>query len=458
MKSDFSSYRPQRPLPLFNQNDASRLHDFQPWMHFRLPRVAPQLEILNGDLLGRSDTYGRTSAPAPAPEPSLLPFGVEALAQQRPVNERTRNAANTAARQELLKATPDLQVLRQYSGGGGIGESVNEYYTPREVVRAMYAAYGDLPEQKEPFRVLDLACGIGSILAQAPKDALCVGVELEQTSAAIAQHLLPHATIHHCSAETYLTQSTDPLFDLCCINPPFGPRSAVQDDTSSQHIKHNEHYFLQKAIERVKPGTGMVVALVNLNLAGGESHRLWRHRLSMYGQVLNTIVVPTSAFKAAGAGVTTMILTIRRHDIGVREALGVLTMQQLTRLLDEYEPSHTGFYSGKQVYSRDSQGQFTMHGRYNSYRRLGQSETLNAGRFDQPEYACPLDASDSRLDAIRQHVTERRRTPAPTLSQVLGQISALYGSVFMSEASKAAQTASLLPMASSHASATDGRR
>lgn len=438
-------FRPSQVLPhspLFIQN-VCPAGAFRPWATANT-RVRPAgTPVLNGELLATSKSYGILSQCRPAPAPSLAPMGVEAVGSG---SEARRRAANDAARAELLRASPNPDVLRAYSGGGGIGESINEYYTPGRVVSAMYAAFGT-HLGKEPLRVLDLACGIGNLLAQAPEGSEVVGVELDPTSAAIARLLLPHAAIHNVSAEQYVTQSVDPLFDLCVINPPYGPRTALHHDPESKGIRSNEHYFVQKAVERVKHGSGIVVALVNMNLAGGEAHDLWRHRIAMHGQVLHTVVVPRQAFEMAGAGVTTVILVIRRHDVGVREALGTLTMPQLQRVLGEYEGYESGFYTGKMVYSKDPyRGDYHLSGNHNSHRRLGDDTKLKLGRFDQPEYDCPLVADDKRLEVIRNHVTCQRQPPAPTLAQVLGQIGALFGDAALRAATRASGKASVLPI------------
>lgn len=99
--------------------------------------------ILNGDLLPAGGTYGFTTRALPSPGPRVAPLGVEALDV---VSERVRLAANEAARAQLRLATPDLDVLARYSGGGGIGESVDEFYTPAAVADAMWALTGSLAE------------------------------------------------------------------------------------------------------------------------------------------------------------------------------------------------------------------------------------------------------------------------------------------------------------------------
>lgn len=384
------------------------------------------------------DQYGIHSNPLPAPQPASHPFGVEGLDQITPA---TRQAANQTAQQELKKDNPDLEILRKYSGGGGLGESLNEFYTPPAVVAAMYAAAGSLNQN---LSILDLACGTGSLLAQAPEGSKLVGVELNETSAHIAKKLLPHAAIHQLSAEEYLTQSTDELFDLCIINPPFGVRAAAHLDPTAHHIKTNEHYFVQKALERVKYGSGLVIALVNLNLVGSEHHNLWRHTISMYGQVINAVAVPQQAFEKAGAQVSTAILVIRRHDIGVREALGLLSMKQLKQTLDEHNHhSWYSFLSGRLLYqpTEDQGYQFTQSYRY--HYRLSEVDKLTTNHFDQPLYQGEIQTSPEHLDNIREH-TNLWKQPI-TLHQILGQIKTYSPDLFQ-QAQSAASKASTFPI------------
>lgn len=408
--------------------------------------------------------YGVVSAPQDSPAPSTRLLGVEALSSG---GVKARQNANRAALDALETPTPDLDVLARYSGGGSLGESVNEYYTPTAVAEIMYAAAGLTPEvgarpakpgkKNEPqaLRVLDLACGIGSLLSRAPCGAQVIGVELETTSARIAQQLLPHASIHNMSAERYLTQSTDPFFDLSIINPPYGPRTALGDDRESKVLKTNEEYFVLKALGRVKYATGLVVALVNISMTHSSRTDEWRSLMDQHGEIIHSVVVPKQAFEKAGAGVTTVILTIRRFDLGVQEALRTLTgvqrrgvMRELTASQPNAQGEAATFASGELIYRAipNATDPYVLTDTDES-RWLGQSPALSQNFQGSLMYDSPLDCSAEKTEKIRRAVNKALRCPAPTLRQVIGQIHALYGEDVSRDAMRASRTALSTPLA-----------
>ncbi|ASN83205.1 DEAD/DEAH box helicase [Deinococcus ficus] len=392
--------------------------------------------VLNGDLLTGQHTYGVLTQPKLSPKPGAEPIGAEALDK---TGEQARRKANDAARQELLKVTPDLKVLRRYSGGGGLGESINEYYTPGVVARAMLAACGEIrTDAKKPVTICDPACGPGTLLTHAPQNALLIGVELEKTSAAIAQHLLPHAHIVNQPFEAFHLGCADGLYDYVLVNPPYGPRAMRHLD--DKHTSLNEHYFVLTSLRRVRHGDGVVTALVNLNLAGGKSHARWRTEVARMGRVVHTVMVPEGAFKASGASVSTVILTIQRHDLGVAEALSVLDDHEVRAVLDEYD-SGVRFYAGESAYTQDEKGRYSIRNRYHPEFRLSDDVKMVQGNFDQPTYPGEVMADAARLALIRAQVTAELKTKV-TLNTVLGIIGKKYGDARLKEARGEAAQAS----------------
>ena len=398
--------------------------------------------VLNGDLLPTGRTYGFTTLTQPSPAPRATPLGVEALTV---VSERTRQTANQAARAQLSQTTPDLNILARYSGGGGIGESIDEFYTPAVVADAMWALTGDLKAGATAF---DPACGIGNILARAPKGLHLIGNELSRESSAIARHLLPHADIRTLPFEAFHLTCADALYDVALLNPPYGPRSMRHLD--ARHIGTNEAYFVLKALERVKHASGVVVALVNANLVYGDAHRAWRERVALAGRVVHAVLVPTGAFEKSGAGVTTAILVIRRHDLGVAEALATLTLPQREDLLDEYGDWGTrGWSNGTQLVTRVEKNQavsYHLSHQVFADRRLGKGHDLTVGRFGQMAYTGAVDLSADRLKALREAARSSLQGAGILLGAVLETIRCQQGDHAASYASEQARTASAGPI------------
>jgi len=80
---------------------------------------------LNGQLFAQEDHDVR-SKPTAAPEAAHHLYGIEVSGS----SDIARFTANKAAKQTLLTPIPDLTLLRTCSGGGGIGESADQFYAP----------------------------------------------------------------------------------------------------------------------------------------------------------------------------------------------------------------------------------------------------------------------------------------------------------------------------------------
>ena len=93
--------------------------------------------------------------------------------------------------------------------------TLNAHYTSASVVGAMWGAAAALGVDGR-VRVLEPGCGSGNFLGFAPEGAVLTGVELDATTATIAEHLYgARATIHTGAFEELRVE--DGAFDLAPI-------------------------------------------------------------------------------------------------------------------------------------------------------------------------------------------------------------------------------------------------
>lgn len=104
--------------------------------------------------------------------------------------------------------------------------------------------------------MLEPGCGSGNFLGFAPPGARLTGIELDPTTAAIAEHLYgARADIRTCGFEDI--REPDGAFDVVIGNVPFAkvtPHDPVHN--LGRHVLHN--YFLVKSLRLTRPG-GLVV-------------------------------------------------------------------------------------------------------------------------------------------------------------------------------------------------------
>ena len=312
------------------------LNDGNPFPRILLVKSKRQIKYalpLNGQLILNSGVDVR-STPGHSPLPDHALYGAEVSGG----NEAARQQANQAARAAIASTSPDPAVLRAYSGGGGIGESVDQFYTPAALGQLLWDAvtpHLKLEDEKKAVRVLEPGCGNGSLLSHAPAGVLLTGVEMDAVAARAAQLLHPHAAIHSMPFERYTTRSSDALFDLVIGNPPYGPRGETRDLHDRNEVR-SERYFMRQIIRRCQFQTGLISVLLPISLLHGTRHQDWREEMLRHALPLHAAAVPTGAFAASGAGVTTALLILRRHDYGGYEALSTLSSDLVTSVLKKF--------------------------------------------------------------------------------------------------------------------------
>lgn len=405
-------------LALFGLN---REYTAQPQLLKNVNEPPTDVLCLNGELFsterGSPDVASNSQA---SPAPTDHPYGVEAVTGA--VQARLR--ANEAAQQAILNGNPDPAVLRAYSGTGGLGahsESIDQFYTPARIGKLMWNMATinlKLDDPKKPVRALEPSCGNGGLLAQAPEGVLLTGVELDPVAGRAAQLLHPHASVHVMPYELYTTRSSDTLFDVAVLNPPFGVRHSTRDLHEPEEVRA-ERYFMKHVLKRVKHG-GTVVALLPVSVLHGTSHRGWRAEILRQALPIHAVLVPEGAFKAAGAGVTTCLLTLRRHDYGVASGLSVLTEQEMTDVLTAFtaDVMHrklvSGFIDGTGLITSKQNGEHTQHALNFETRawHLGLQAEITHGRFGQPAFEGPLSVNS---EPVMQQLKEALKATPVTL-------------------------------------------
>lgn len=178
----------------------------------------------------------------------------------------------------------------------------NAFYTSEDVAGRIWSLLSDAGFTGG--RVLDLGCGHGRFALACP-DGLDIdyhGVEIDPTAAQIAQLANPRARI----VGERLQDVTLPTggFDLVVGNVPFG--------TGWIHSKHGaapslHGYFLQRAVEAVRPGGLVAIITSRFHLDSREGLAAIADRARFLGAVR----LPSKAFAGEGTAVVADLLVLQ---------------------------------------------------------------------------------------------------------------------------------------------------
>jgi hypothetical protein len=329
---------------------------------------------------------------------SSQPFGVQAG-----ITKQARVALNAQARDLINRGAPftddDKAILRQYSGNGGCGDSLNEFYTLPEVAGAMWAVAQRLGIKGD---VLEPSCGPGVFLHTAPAAHKVTGVEWDDTSARIAKIL--HGDRHeiqNSSLERFSTQDAR-QFGAVLGNVPFGLRGGlIKDDKPG--LKTADAYFCDTSMDKCEAG-GIVGLIVPTGIMDSKTNRKLREMMLRKGQFLGAQRMPNTAFEHSHTGVTTDVIWFRKYPDDVAGALSSKAVtQDHLKSLNVWDDE---FLAG---------GYFTGRGAENVLGTMGQGWRAKAGMGAD----ITVDGSmDGVPEAIRDFLPEESK-PMPAVTDIL---------------------------------------
>jgi len=244
-------------------------------------------------------------------------------------------------RNESIDPTHVFALSQIYEGlllkMGEKGSDAGQFFTPREVIRAMVQAV----DPKIGDTVYDPCCGTGGFLAQAaehmrPKaGARASGAAISRLKtetfwgrekenliypiglANLVLHGIDRPNIWHGNAltqhEVYggLFTGAPSQFDVILTNPPFGGKESVAAQTQfAYRTSATQVLFLQHIIEALKHGgrCGMVIDEGVLFRTNEDAFVKTKRKLTDECALWCVLSLPAGVFSAAGAGVKTNLL------------------------------------------------------------------------------------------------------------------------------------------------------
>lgn len=199
--------------------------------------------------------------------------------------DRLRKEANAKA-VDLLNSLTDgaeltdeqRQTLAGYTGEGGIGGSVSEYYTPQPVAEGVWEImklYGaDVGNTLEP------SAGTGVFNETKPVGTVMTATEISTVSGRINKLLHPEDSVQISPFEQLAVSTPNDTFDHVVGNVPFGGRDNTRNiDKPYAEETDMGSYFMLRMLDKIKPG-GFMCVIVPPSIVSGTNMKRLRLRLS----------------------------------------------------------------------------------------------------------------------------------------------------------------------------------
>lgn len=265
-------------------------------------------------LAHRPEVAAAEDAPLVAEPSARAPFGVPPG-----ITKAARREINAKVVELVTDGRKDLDLMRQYSGNGGCGDSLNEFYTDEGVAASMWHVAarlaGPVGTAFEP------SCATGVFLHTAPAGYRVTGVEMDPISqaCAVALHGDRHEIMEPQSLERFSRSDGGRQFGVVIGNPPYGPRGSLAKDDKPR-LASAETYFIDTAIDKCQPG-GIIALVVPASVLNNKNGRAFRERMLRKAEFLGAQRMPNTAFEASHTDVTADIIWLRKRADDVAGAL-----------------------------------------------------------------------------------------------------------------------------------------
>ena len=188
---------------------------------------------------------------------------------------------------------------------------LNAHYTSPTVIKAMYAAIGNMGFKAGS--ILEPSCGVGNFFGLLPESmskSRLYGVELESVTGRIAEQLYPKARIQVTGYEN--TAFPRDFFDLAVGNVPFG-KYQVNDPAYKKLGFSIHNYFFAKTLDQLRPGG--ILAFITSRFTLDSKDNTVREYLAERAVLLGAIRLPNNAFQAnAGTEVVSDIIFLQKRE------------------------------------------------------------------------------------------------------------------------------------------------
>ncbi|NUL21834.1 hypothetical protein [Streptomyces lunaelactis] len=185
--------------------------------------------------------------------------------------------------------------------------TLSMHYTPQPIAEAMWDGLKALGFDRGD--VLEAGSGAGTFFGVSPDGARLTGIELDPTTARIAQAIYPDANVLN---ENFAETDAHPgSFDASIGNVPFAS-VPFGDKRYPAESLHNG--FITKELALTRPG-GITLLITSRHTLDSKGDKA-RKQIAKYGDLIGAVRLPSGVFNDAGTSVVTDVLVLRRRADG----------------------------------------------------------------------------------------------------------------------------------------------
>ncbi len=212
----------------------------------------------------------------------------------------------------------DKEVLRRYTGNGGISKSgegmLTEHYTPYSTIKAMYKSISNI-KGFNPKDALDPSVGAGNFVGFNSK-LNWTTVDIDKTNHEVVKRLYPDAKHYLNSFEDYKGKD----FDLIISNVPFVEVRGESSLTNRPDVKALHDYYFVSSLDKVKDN-GVIAYITSKGVMDKLSSKI-RAEIVSKADVIGAYRLPGTTFKKnTHTEVVSDIIFLQKRPDGAKSRL-----------------------------------------------------------------------------------------------------------------------------------------
>jgi superfamily II DNA or RNA helicase/predicted RNA methylase len=237
-----------------------------------------------------------------------------------------REATELLKRDEKKYSEEELEVLRRYSGFGGLSTNnergvLYDYYTSPPIANMTWQLLHKINSIRKNSRILEPSCGTGVFIETAPEGVKLYGVELDERAASVASALFPEAVITRSSFEGYYASDANSIkFDHVIGNVPFGERTIQTAFLDLPEEKSLDRYFIKRSID-ILAENGTLALITHPGIMENESSHDFREELIKKAQFMGAIRLNDKTFYHTHTTVQPVIMFFKKYPYEIEQRI-----------------------------------------------------------------------------------------------------------------------------------------
>lgn len=255
--------------------------------------------------------------------------------------------SNIRVLKELNKKHPNIEILKEYSGFGGLRQCFNSkrlygmlmreirgvfgdsehqifdsirhscksgYYTPEAVIKFMYKYLAEVCNFKGG-DILEPACGNGAFFAHMPNEirlnSKITGIESDILTSKLVQSIYKDISI--INAPLQAVDFTNKQYDLIIGNPPYSGEVVIDNNMLDISNYTIHHYFVAKCVRLLKNNGILAMVLPSFYLDIPKKHT--RAIVNNEAVLIDVVRLPDNLFTQATITVDLVFFRRRGHKL-----------------------------------------------------------------------------------------------------------------------------------------------